>query len=93
MADLSTNIKQAISDFDAIQQAMEEQGIPIPYDTDTATYGDKIRQNLLNKKDFYTKEEADILLDQKLNIGEETDPTVGVITNEDIFNMMRGVVR
>ncbi len=92
MADLETNVRQAISDFDNIQRALEENGVPVPYDTDTSMYGDKIRQNLLNKGQFYTKQEADALLGKKLDAGAEVDPTVGVITNEDIFNMMKGTV-
>ena len=89
---METNVRQAISDFDNIQRALEENGVPVPYDTDTSTYGDKIRQNLLNKGQFYTKQEADALLGKKLDVGAEVDPTVGSITNEEIFHMMKGTV-
>lgn len=44
MASLEENIKRAMSDFDAIQAAIEEKGIAVPEGTDTSEYGDKIRQ-------------------------------------------------
>lgn len=37
-------IKQAISDFDNIETAIEECGVDVPYDTDTSEYGDKVRE-------------------------------------------------
>lgn len=40
---LKTNILQAIADFDDMEAALEECGVDVPYDTDTATYGDKVR--------------------------------------------------
>ena len=40
---LKTNILQAIADFDDMEEALEECGVDVPYDTDTATYGDKVR--------------------------------------------------
>jgi len=36
-------IEQAISDFDSIKSAIEEKGVEVPYDTDTAEYGNLIR--------------------------------------------------
>lgn len=44
MANLKDNIKQAISDFDEIEKAIEECGVDVPYGTDTKDYGDKIRE-------------------------------------------------
>lgn len=44
MADLKVNIRQAISDFDDIKAALEENGIPVPYDTDTSEYGNLVRK-------------------------------------------------
>ena len=43
MANLKTNILQAISDFDEIESAIESYGIDVPYDTDTKEYGELIR--------------------------------------------------
>lgn len=43
MASLEENINQAISDFDNIKSAIEEQGVEVPYGTDTKEYGNKIR--------------------------------------------------
>ena len=43
MANLKTNILQAISDFDEIESAIESYGIDVPYDTDTKEYGKLIR--------------------------------------------------
>ena len=43
MGNLNDNIEQAISDFDDIEKAIEEQGINVPYDTDTSEYGNLIR--------------------------------------------------
>ena len=43
MADLEKSIEQAISDFDDIEKAIEEQGVNVPYDTDTSEYGNLIR--------------------------------------------------
>lgn len=44
MASLKENIKQAISDFNNIESAIEECGVDVPYDTDTSEYGDKVRE-------------------------------------------------
>lgn len=41
---LEENIRQAISDFNDIEAALQESGIDIPHGTDTSTYGDKVRQ-------------------------------------------------
>lgn len=43
MADLKQNITQAIADFDSIEEAIEESGIDVPYDTNTSEYGDLVR--------------------------------------------------
>lgn len=43
MATLEENIAQAIADFDDIESAIEEQGVDVPYGTDTAEYGNLIR--------------------------------------------------
>lgn len=37
-------LKQAISDFDGIESAIEECGVDVPYDTDTSEYGNKVRE-------------------------------------------------
>ena len=53
MASLKENIKQAIADFDAIKAAIEENGVEVPYDTNTSEYGDLVRQAVaLNKVDM-----------------------------------------
>ena len=39
----SENIEQVISDFDNIKKAIEDSGVPVPYDTDTREYGNKVR--------------------------------------------------
>lgn len=44
MATLEENIKQAIADFDNIENAIEECGIDVPYDTNTSEYGNKVRE-------------------------------------------------
>lgn len=44
MASIEENIAQAISDFDDIKDAITESGVPVPYDTNTSEYGDKVRQ-------------------------------------------------
>ena len=44
MATLNENIKQAISDFDGVQAALEESGVEVPYGTDTSEYGNLVRQ-------------------------------------------------
>ena len=44
MADLKANIRQAISDFDDIKAALEENGVPVPYDTNTSEYGNLVRK-------------------------------------------------
>lgn len=43
MADMEDVINQAISDFDDIKSAIEEQGVEVPAGTDTKEYGGKIR--------------------------------------------------
>ena len=43
MADLKSTIQQAISDFDAIEAAIEESGVDVPFDTNTSEYGNKVR--------------------------------------------------
>lgn len=43
MATLEENINQAISDFDDIKAAIEEQGVAVPNGTDTSEYGNKVR--------------------------------------------------
>ena len=43
MATLEENIKQAISDFDDIEAALEEKGVDVPSGTDTSEYGNLIR--------------------------------------------------
>jgi hypothetical protein len=43
LASLEETINQAIADFDDIEAAIEEQGVDVPYDTDTSEYGDLIR--------------------------------------------------
>lgn len=44
MATLREIIRQAISDFNGIENAIEECGVDVPYDTDTSEYGNLIRQ-------------------------------------------------
>lgn len=53
MAKLKTNIKQAISDFNDIEAALEESGIDVPYDTDTSEYGNLVRQAVANSKGVF----------------------------------------
>ena len=43
MATLEENIEQAISDFDDIEAALEEQGVDVPKGTDTSEYGRLVR--------------------------------------------------
>lgn len=43
MASLEQNIAQAISDFDDIERALEEQGVDVPEGTDTSEYGNLVR--------------------------------------------------
>ena len=43
MATLEENIKQAISDFDDIEAALNEQGVEVPSGTDTSEYGNLVR--------------------------------------------------
>ena len=51
MASLLENINQAISDFDGVKAALEESGVSVPYDTDTSTYGDLVRQAVAQRGD------------------------------------------
>lgn len=44
MATLQEIIRQAISDFDGIEKAIEDCGVDVPYDTDTSEYGNLIRE-------------------------------------------------
>lgn len=44
MATLKRNITQAIADFDGVKAAIEESGVEVPYDTDTAEYGNLVRK-------------------------------------------------
>lgn len=44
MATLDENIKQAISDFDDVQAALEESGVEVPYGTATSEYGNLVRK-------------------------------------------------
>ena len=44
MANLQDNISQAIADFDDVEAALEENGIDVPYDTDTKEYGNMVRR-------------------------------------------------
>ena len=37
-------LRQAISDFNNIETAIEECGVDVPYDTDTSEYGNKVRE-------------------------------------------------
>ena len=37
-------LTQAISDFDNIENAIEECGVDVPYGTDTSEYGNKVRE-------------------------------------------------
>ena len=43
MATLEENINQAISDFNDIELALEEQGVNVPSGTDTSEYGNLVR--------------------------------------------------
>ena len=44
MASLQENIAQAISDFDNIKAAIIDNGVEVPYGTDTKEYGNLIKQ-------------------------------------------------
>lgn len=44
MASLQQNILQAISDFDGIKQAIIDNGVDVPYGTDTKEYGELVRK-------------------------------------------------
>ena len=41
--DANAIVDQAIADFDNIEEAIEEKGVEVPYDTDTKQYGKLIR--------------------------------------------------
>lgn len=41
---VSEVLQQAISDFDTIENAIEECGVDVPYDTDTSEYGNKVKE-------------------------------------------------
>lgn len=41
--ELEANVNQAISDLDDVKAAIQEQGVDVPYGTDTSEYGNKIR--------------------------------------------------
>lgn len=56
MATLKENIQRTISDFNGVKAALEESGVPVPYDTDTALYGDLVRQAVANGKGVYNAE-------------------------------------
>lgn len=53
MATLKQNIAQAIADFDAIEAAIEESGVDVPYGTDTSEYGNLVRQAVSNAKGVF----------------------------------------
>lgn len=44
MASTKSVIAQAIADFNSIEAAIEECGVDVPYDTDTAEYGNKVKE-------------------------------------------------
>ena len=48
MADLTTNINQAISDFGAIKQAIIDKGIDVPDGTPTSIYSELIGNIKIN---------------------------------------------
>lgn len=50
MADLNELITRAIADFDNVQEAIEESGVPVPYDTDTSEYGNLVREAVEKNK-------------------------------------------
>lgn len=51
-------INQAISDFDDVKAALEENGIDVPYDTDTSTYGNMVRKAITTVKNAIPKPET-----------------------------------
>ena len=52
MASLEENIKQAIADFDAIEQAITDCGVDVPYGTDTKEYGSLIKKACKNRRGY-----------------------------------------
>lgn len=44
MATIQENIKQAIADFNNIENAIEECGVDVPYDTNTSEYGNLVKE-------------------------------------------------
>lgn len=71
MATLEENIKQAISDFDDIEAAIEEQGVEVPNGTDTSEYGDLIRSipNSSTDSDYF------VSYSQEQNLTDEQKET------------------
>lgn len=61
MASLEENIKRAIDDFDDIQSAIEEQGVSVPYGTDTSEYGNLIRSISGEATVSHSHENLDVL--------------------------------
>lgn len=49
MANLEQTINQAIADFDAIETAIEENGVDVPKGTDTSEYGNLINEAVSKK--------------------------------------------
>lgn len=84
MASLKENIQQAISDFDNIKAALEENDIEIPKGTDTKEYADKIRL-LAKQSGIDTKKMTDFSLffqsDHNIDVLPYIDTRNGTIFN------------
>ena len=88
MSNLKDNIKQAISDFDEIEKAIEECGVDVPYGTDTKDYGDKVRQVKQKALEEGKNSEWSKFWDNYQNSGERASYDYGfygAFWNENIF--------
>jgi hypothetical protein len=86
MASLEENIKRAIDDFDNIQNAIEEQGVPVPYGTDTSEYGKLVRGLVASKTELLT-EQVNTLQQEKAELEKQLSSKIDTsrITNFQYF--------
>lgn len=78
MADLATNINQAISDFGTIKQAIINKGIEVPNGTKTSEYGNLIN-NIIAASD----------INSIYPIGEDGRPTGDVVIPDNVTNLSK----
>lgn len=64
MEKLEQTINQAIADFDSIKEVMEQNGVSVPYGTDTKDYAGLLNSILENSGDLIDIAEVHRLIDE-----------------------------